>query len=118
EDVPEEDPYHLLDYDEEEDPEIDIEEEEPEEDPGDQTPSPRDESSDSEFKAEEADDELKVEEAMMSLRPREAESETKMVRKGAVLKPPSDDEGSDRPRKTSKKSDGDEGPSDPHGPLM
>nr|GFB66433.1 hypothetical protein [Tanacetum cinerariifolium] len=31
--VPEEDPYHLLDYDEEEDPEMDIEEEEPEEDP-------------------------------------------------------------------------------------
>nr|GFD38046.1 hypothetical protein [Tanacetum cinerariifolium] len=44
---------------------------------------------------------------------REAESETKMVRKGAVPKPPSDDEGSKRPRKTSKKSDGDEGPSDP-----
>nr|GEY87071.1 hypothetical protein [Tanacetum cinerariifolium] len=33
EDVPEEDPYHLLDYEEEEDPEMDIEEEEPEEDP-------------------------------------------------------------------------------------
>nr|GFC53384.1 hypothetical protein [Tanacetum cinerariifolium] len=33
EDVPEEDPYHLLDYDKEEDPEMDIEEEEPEEDP-------------------------------------------------------------------------------------
>nr|GEY19459.1 hypothetical protein [Tanacetum cinerariifolium] len=32
EDVPEEDPYHLLDFDEEEDPEMDIEEEEPEED--------------------------------------------------------------------------------------
>nr|GEY41528.1 putative reverse transcriptase domain-containing protein [Tanacetum cinerariifolium] len=32
-DVLEEDPYHLLDYDEEEDPEMDIEEEEPEEDP-------------------------------------------------------------------------------------
>nr|GEZ44404.1 hypothetical protein [Tanacetum cinerariifolium] len=32
EDVLEEDPYHLLDYDEEEDPEMDIEEEEPEED--------------------------------------------------------------------------------------
>nr|GEV15823.1 hypothetical protein [Tanacetum cinerariifolium] len=32
EDVPEEDPYHLLDYDKE-DPEMDIEEEEPEEDP-------------------------------------------------------------------------------------
>nr|GEZ77617.1 hypothetical protein [Tanacetum cinerariifolium] len=84
EDVPEEDPYHLLDYDEEEDPKMDIEEEEPEEDPeeeddenedvdieedddaeiifpyevqGDQTPPPRDESSDSEFEAEEADDE-------------------------------------------------------------
>nr|GEX44753.1 hypothetical protein [Tanacetum cinerariifolium] len=33
EDVPEEDPYHLLDYNEEEDPEMDVEEEEPEEDP-------------------------------------------------------------------------------------
>nr|GFB85934.1 hypothetical protein [Tanacetum cinerariifolium] len=33
EDVLEEDPYHLLDYDEEEDPKMDIEEEEPEEDP-------------------------------------------------------------------------------------
>nr|GEX47966.1 putative reverse transcriptase domain-containing protein [Tanacetum cinerariifolium] len=33
EDVPEEDPCHLLDFDEEEDPEMDIEEEEPEEDP-------------------------------------------------------------------------------------
>nr|GFB22280.1 hypothetical protein [Tanacetum cinerariifolium] len=41
-----------------------------------------------------------------------------MVRKGAVPKPPSDDEGSERPRKTSKKSDGDEGLSDPCGPLI
>nr|GEV81036.1 hypothetical protein [Tanacetum cinerariifolium] len=41
-----------------------------------------------------------------------------MVRKGAVPKPPSDDEGSERPRKMPKKSDGDEGPSDPRGPLM
>nr|GEY07994.1 retrotransposon protein, putative, Ty3-gypsy subclass [Tanacetum cinerariifolium] len=315
EDVPEEDPYHLLDYDEEEDPKMDIEEEEPEEDPveepeplaghedqfdahpnpqpgnmngwvddndnveeeddknedvdieeddddeiifpyevqGDQTPPPRDESSDSEFEAEEADDELEVEEAgvepevkeagdepeaegadveleaeepdgaskttigtdsqrlfvvhdfpmgfheagesstardpqfvgglapwalrrdLEALRRheriKEAESKTsrteiallgseamigkiereilhhdlsgveetlgnvverlkvleseenatlkkklaekEMVRKGAVPKPPSDDEGSERPRKTSKKSDGDEGPSDP-----
>nr|GEX42954.1 hypothetical protein [Tanacetum cinerariifolium] len=32
EDVSEEDPYHLLDYDEEEDPEMDIKEDEPEED--------------------------------------------------------------------------------------
>nr|GFB07740.1 hypothetical protein [Tanacetum cinerariifolium] len=40
-----------------------------------------------------------------------------MVRKGAVPKPPSDDEGSKHSRKTSKKSDGDEGPSDPRGPL-
>nr|GEY79162.1 hypothetical protein [Tanacetum cinerariifolium] len=63
EDVPEEDPYHLLNYDEEEDPKMDIEEEEPEEDSGDQTPPPRYESSDSEFEAEEADDELEVEEA-------------------------------------------------------
>nr|GEV72670.1 hypothetical protein [Tanacetum cinerariifolium] len=41
-----------------------------------------------------------------------------MVRKGAVPKPPSDDEGSERPRKMPKKSDRDEGPSDPRGPLM
>nr|GEX60347.1 hypothetical protein [Tanacetum cinerariifolium] len=41
-----------------------------------------------------------------------------MVRKGAVLKPPSDDEGSERPRKMPKNSDKDEGPSDPCGPLM
>nr|GFB03272.1 putative reverse transcriptase domain-containing protein [Tanacetum cinerariifolium] len=68
--VPEEDPHHLLDYDKEEDPEMDIEEEEPEEDPGDQTPPPRDESSEPEAKeaddepeAEEADDKLEVEEA-------------------------------------------------------
>nr|GFB35021.1 hypothetical protein [Tanacetum cinerariifolium] len=40
-----------------------------------------------------------------------------MVRKGAVPKPPSDDDGSECPRKTSKKSDGDEGPSDPRGSL-
>nr|GFB95734.1 putative reverse transcriptase domain-containing protein [Tanacetum cinerariifolium] len=38
-----------------------------------------------------------------------------MVRKGAVPKPPSDDEGSERPRKMSRKSDGDEGPSDHRG---
>nr|GEV37157.1 hypothetical protein [Tanacetum cinerariifolium] len=41
-----------------------------------------------------------------------------MVHKGAVPKLPSDDEGSERSRKTSKKSDEDEGPSDPRGPLM
>nr|GFC63596.1 hypothetical protein [Tanacetum cinerariifolium] len=41
-----------------------------------------------------------------------------MVRKGAVPKPPSDDEGSERLRKMPKKSDEDEGSSDPHGPLM
>nr|GFA18960.1 putative reverse transcriptase domain-containing protein [Tanacetum cinerariifolium] len=41
-----------------------------------------------------------------------------MVRKGAVPKPPSDDEGSKHPRKMPKKSDEDEGPSDPCGPLM
>nr|GEY93128.1 reverse transcriptase domain-containing protein [Tanacetum cinerariifolium] len=43
---------------------------------------------------------------------------TQMVRKGAVPKLPSDDEGSERPRKMQKKSDEDEGPSDPRGPLM
>nr|GEV83850.1 hypothetical protein [Tanacetum cinerariifolium] len=41
-----------------------------------------------------------------------------MVRKGAVPKLPSNDEGSERPRKMPKKSDEDEGPSDPRGPLM
>nr|GFA99956.1 hypothetical protein [Tanacetum cinerariifolium] len=89
--VPKEDPHHLLDYEEEEYPKMDIEEEEPEEEPeedkenkdanieedddaeiiflyevqGDQTPPPRDESSDSdsEPEAEEADDEPKAEEA-------------------------------------------------------
>nr|GEY41549.1 hypothetical protein [Tanacetum cinerariifolium] len=190
EDVPEEDPYHLLDYDEEEDLKIDIEEEEPEKDPveepeplaghgdqfdahpnlqprnmngwvddnddvkedddenehvdieeddnaeiifpyevqGDQTSPPRDESSNSEFKAKEADDELKVEEADVELEVEEAGVEPEveeakigkmerfyleMVRKEAVPKPPSDDEGSEHPRKTSKKYDRDEGPSDP-----
>ncbi|GJX60044.1 hypothetical protein Tco_0291434 [Tanacetum coccineum] len=41
-----------------------------------------------------------------------------MVRIEAVLKPPSDDEGTERPRKKSKKSsfDGTEGPSEPRGP--
>nr|GEW26661.1 retrovirus-related Pol polyprotein from transposon TNT 1-94 [Tanacetum cinerariifolium] len=58
-------PHHLLDYDEEEDPEMEIEEEEPEEEPGDQTPPPKDESSDSdsEPEAEEADDEPEAEDA-------------------------------------------------------
>nr|GEZ02511.1 hypothetical protein [Tanacetum cinerariifolium] len=255
EDVLEEDPHHLLDYDEEEDPKIDIEEEEPEEDPveepkplaghgdqfdahpnpqlgnmngwvddnddveeeddenedvdieedddaeiifpyevqGDQTSPPRDESFDSEFEAEEADDELKVEEAGVepdieeagdakigkiereilhhdlsgveetlgkvverlkvleseeneTLRKKLAKKEVlldltrmerdraekrlsesiwwnerfylEMVRKGAVPKPPSNDEGSERPRKMPKKSDEDEGPFDPRGPLI
>nr|GFB08464.1 hypothetical protein [Tanacetum cinerariifolium] len=45
-------------------------------------------------------------------------AETKMVHKGVVPKPPTDDEGSERPRKMSKKSDEDKGPSDPRGPLM
>ncbi|GKE67855.1 hypothetical protein Tco_1522016 [Tanacetum coccineum] len=41
-----------------------------------------------------------------------------MVHIGAVPKPPSDDEGTERPRKKSKKSssDGTEGPSEPRGP--
>nr|GEZ21013.1 hypothetical protein [Tanacetum cinerariifolium] len=42
---------------------------------------------------------------------------TQMVHKGEVPKPPSD-EGSKLPRKMPKKSDGDEGPFDPRGPLM
>nr|GEZ50097.1 hypothetical protein [Tanacetum cinerariifolium] len=41
-----------------------------------------------------------------------------MVRKGAIPKPPSNDEGSERPRKMPKKSDEVEGPSDPLEPLM
>nr|GFC70794.1 hypothetical protein [Tanacetum cinerariifolium] len=41
-----------------------------------------------------------------------------MVRKGAVPKLPSDDEGFERPRKIPKGFDEDEGPSDPRGPLM
>ncbi|GJY93375.1 hypothetical protein Tco_0509157, partial [Tanacetum coccineum] len=41
-----------------------------------------------------------------------------MVRIGAVPKPPSDDEDTERLRKKSKNSsfDGTEGPSEPHGP--
>ncbi|GJU14646.1 hypothetical protein Tco_1142612 [Tanacetum coccineum] len=39
-----------------------------------------------------------------------------MVLKGAVPKPPSDDEDDGRPRKKSKKSDRDNGPSEPRGP--
>ncbi|GJQ94974.1 putative reverse transcriptase domain-containing protein [Tanacetum coccineum] len=43
-----------------------------------------------------------------------------MVRIGAVPKPPSDDEGTERPRKKSKKSsfDGTKGPSEPRGPPI
>ncbi|GKD44510.1 hypothetical protein Tco_1269155, partial [Tanacetum coccineum] len=43
-----------------------------------------------------------------------------MVRIGAVPKPPSDDEGTERPRKKLKKSssDGTEGPSEPRGPPI
>ncbi|GKA62577.1 hypothetical protein Tco_0762096 [Tanacetum coccineum] len=39
-----------------------------------------------------------------------------MVHKGAVPKPPSDDEDDGRPRKKSKKPDMDDGPSEPWGP--
>nr|GFC25947.1 hypothetical protein [Tanacetum cinerariifolium] len=67
-------------------------------------------------------DRLKVleSEENATLRKKLAEKENKrfyleMVCKGAVPKLPSDDEGSERLRKTSKKSDGDEGPSDPQG---
>nr|GEY02198.1 hypothetical protein [Tanacetum cinerariifolium] len=45
-------------------------------------------------------------------------AETKMVRKRAVPKPLTDDEGSEHPRKMPKKSDEDKGPSDPRGPLI
>nr|GFB92012.1 hypothetical protein [Tanacetum cinerariifolium] len=90
------------------------------------------EEADVEPEAEDADDELEVEEADVEPEAEGADVEleaeepdgvpetvigAEMVRKGAVPKPPSDDEGSERPRKTSKKSDGDEGPSDPRGSL-
>nr|GFB38417.1 hypothetical protein [Tanacetum cinerariifolium] len=94
--VPEEDPRHLLDYDEEEDPEMDAEERimpqkpmsearmreiiqdddaeiiSPYEVQGDQTLSPRDESSDSEPETEEADDEPEAEDADDELEDEEA----------------------------------------------
>nr|GFB66616.1 hypothetical protein [Tanacetum cinerariifolium] len=236
--VPEEDIYHLLDFDEKEDPEMDIKEEEPEEDPveepeplaghGDQFdahPNPQpgnmngwvddhddvveedddntyvdiEEDDDAEIIFPyEADDELKVEEAGVEPEAKGADVEFEaeepdgapeatigtgsqrsfaetlgnvverlkvlesrenvtlkkkladkkmlldltrmdrdraerrlsesiwwnerfyfeMVRKRAVPKPPSDNEGSERPRKIPKNSDGDEGPSDPRGPLI
>ncbi|GJX17982.1 putative reverse transcriptase domain-containing protein [Tanacetum coccineum] len=54
-----------------------------------------------------------VEHVLVSL-----EEVERWVRIGAVPKPPSDDEGTERPRKKSKKSsfDGTEGPSEPRGP--
>nr|GEX84043.1 putative zinc finger, CCHC-type, retrotransposon Gag domain protein [Tanacetum cinerariifolium] len=198
-DVPEEDPYHLLDYDEEEDPKMDIEEEEPEEDPEEDENEdvdieedddaeiifpyeeagvepevkeagvePEVEEAGDEPKAEGADVELEAEELDGGLAPwalrhdletlrrqeriREAESETSRTEESlgkvverlkvlkseenttlkkklaekevlldltrAVLKPPSNDEGSERPRKMPKKSNEHEGPSDPRRPLM
>nr|GFB46879.1 hypothetical protein [Tanacetum cinerariifolium] len=51
--VPEEDPHHLLDYDEEEDPEMDIEEEEPEEEPPKNMNGWVDEDDDDDVKEEE-----------------------------------------------------------------
>ncbi|GKA10816.1 hypothetical protein Tco_0690249, partial [Tanacetum coccineum] len=41
-----------------------------------------------------------------------------MVRKGAVPKPPSDEEDDGHPRKKSRKSDKDDGPSEPRGPPI
>nr|GFA22506.1 putative reverse transcriptase domain-containing protein [Tanacetum cinerariifolium] len=163
-------PHYLLDYDEEEDLEMDIEEEEPEEEPEAKDEPEAEEAKDKleveeagiEPEAEGADVELEAEEPngapeatigtgsqrpfAATLRKKLAEKEVlldlthmerdraekrlsesiwwnkrfylEMVRKGVVPKPPSDDEGSERPRKMSKKSDEDEGPSDPHGPLM
>nr|GFB51442.1 hypothetical protein [Tanacetum cinerariifolium] len=61
---------------------------------------------------------LKVLESEENATLRKKLAEKEMVRKGAVPKPPTDDEGSERLRKTSKKSDGDEGSSDPRGPLI
>nr|GFC31071.1 hypothetical protein [Tanacetum cinerariifolium] len=146
----EEDPHHLLDYDEEEDLEMDIEKEEPEKDSVEEAgDKPEAEGADVELEAEELDGAPEATIGTGSLAPwalrrdlealrrqeriREAESETsrteitflgleakigkmerfylEMVRKGAVPKPPSDDEGFESPKKTSNKSDGDEGPS-------
>nr|GEU75767.1 putative reverse transcriptase domain-containing protein [Tanacetum cinerariifolium] len=121
-----------VEEEDDENEDVDIEEDDdaeiifPYEVQGDQTPPPRDESSDSEFEVEDAGVEPEVEKAGVEPKVKEAETKIEkmerfyleMVRKGAVPEPPSDDEGSECPRKTSKKSDGDKGPSDPHGPLM
>nr|GFC70891.1 hypothetical protein [Tanacetum cinerariifolium] len=54
--VPEADRHHLLDYDEEEDPEMEIEEEEPEEEPVEEAGvEPEAEGADVELEAEEPD---------------------------------------------------------------
>nr|GFB33174.1 hypothetical protein [Tanacetum cinerariifolium] len=108
--VLEEDPYHLLDYDEEEDLKMDVEEEEDDENEdvdieedddaeiifpyevqGDQTPPPRDESSNSEFEAEEADDKLEVEEAGAELEVEEAGVELEVEEAGDEPKAKGDD---------------------------
>nr|GEX79292.1 hypothetical protein [Tanacetum cinerariifolium] len=97
-DVSEEDPYHLLDYDEEEDPKMDIEEEKPEEDLSgnmngwvddnddveeeDNENEDVDESFDSDFEAEEADDELEVEEADVEPDAEEADDELEVEEAG------------------------------------
>nr|GFB08742.1 hypothetical protein [Tanacetum cinerariifolium] len=154
--VPKEDPHHLLDYEEEEDPKMDVEEEEPEEEPieepeplpghGDQfdahlNPQPGnmngwvDDDDDVEEEDNENEDRRyvvirglgRLSRRRVGLRAEKRLFESiwwnkrfylEMVRKGAVPKPPTVDEGSERPRKMSKKSDGDEGTSDPRGPLM
>nr|GEW33880.1 putative reverse transcriptase domain-containing protein [Tanacetum cinerariifolium] len=58
--VPEEDPYHLLDYDEEEDSEMDIDEEEPEEDPVDDDYDVEEEDKENEDVDIEEDDDAEI----------------------------------------------------------
>nr|GEU81208.1 hypothetical protein [Tanacetum cinerariifolium] len=58
--VPKEDPYHLLDFDEEEDPEIDIEEEELEEDPVDDHNDVEEEDDENEDVDIEEDDDAEI----------------------------------------------------------
>nr|GFC85135.1 hypothetical protein [Tanacetum cinerariifolium] len=113
-------PRHLLDYDEEEDPEMEIEEEEPEEEPVEE-PEPLNATLRNKLAEKEVLLDLtRMERDRAERRLSESIRWNKgfyleMVRKGAVPKPPSDDEGSEHPRKTLRKSDGDEGPLDPRG---
>nr|GFD18869.1 hypothetical protein [Tanacetum cinerariifolium] len=53
-----------------------------------------------------------------TLKKKLAEKEMLLDLTRVVPKPPSNNEGSECPKKMPKKSGGDEGPSDPYGPLM